>query len=398
MKTKSKPTLAMLGPIEISKYLDLLDLSRLPEKIPKGTGGSPVNLLSRELHKRGWNLLIATVSPDVQDEVVLEGDNLKICVGPDRPKHARNFFAVERAYLTDVLRRERPDIVHAQWTYEYAMAAQVSGLPHVITAHDAPINVLRLNFIPYRIARTLMAYRVLSRARRVVSVSPYVAEHLPRYMLYRGSSEVIPNGMPASLFARSVSERSADHPLTFATILNGWAGYKNGQVAIEAFALFRRHYPEARLIMFGAAHGTGQQAEQWARTRGMETGISFIGQLAYETLMSNVVNEVDILVHPSLEEAQPMTLIEAMALGIPVIGGKSSGGVPWTLNYGEAGMLVDVRDPIAVANAMMLLAKNVDERHELGKRGRDFAEAKFHIRMVADAYEGIYADLLGEGK
>lgn len=392
------PTLAMLGPIELSQFMDLLDPSRLPEKIPKGLGGSPVNLLSRELLSRGWRLLIVTVSPDVQEEVILEGENLKICVGPDRPKHARDFFSAEREYLLKVLQREQPDIVHAQWTYEYALAAQASGLPHVITAHDAPINILRLNFIPYRIARSLMAYRVLSRAKRVVSVSPYVAEHLARYMFYRGSAEVIPNGMPDSFFSRQVAERSDADPLTFATILSGWAGRKNGQVAVEAFALLRQQYPDAKLIMFGYGHGHGEEGPRWAQERGIDKGIEFVGQIPYEKVMERLAAEVDVLVHPALEESFGMTFIEAMALRLPTIGGLRSGAVPWVLDQGKAGLLVDVTDPVEVAGAMLRLAKNKQERRQLGQRGRVFAETNFHIRVVADAYEKIYLELLGKSK
>ncbi len=390
------PTLAMLGPIELSQYIEFLDPSRLPEKIPKGQGGSPVNLLCRELLSRGWRLLIITISPDVQEEVILEGNNLKICVGPDRPKHARDFFAREREYLLKVLTRETPDIVHAQWTYEYALAAQASGLPHVITAHDAPINILRLNLIPYRIARTLMAYRVLSRARRVASVSPYIAQHIRRFMFYRGTDAVIPNGMPDNLFTRQAIERSADQPFTFATILSGWAGRKNGQVAILAFAILRRTLPDAKLIMFGYGHGSGEEARLWAREHDIETGIEFVGQIPYAKVMDRLAAEVDVLVHPALEESFGMTLIEAMALRLPTIGGKNSGAVPWVLDYGRAGMLVDVKNPAEVAAAMLHLANNVEARRELGQQGRIFAESNFHIRVVADAYEKIYSELLGE--
>jgi glycosyltransferase involved in cell wall biosynthesis len=376
--------------------MDLLDTSRLPKKVPHGLGGSPVNLLARELHRRGWRLLIVTLSPDIQDEVILEGENLKICVGPDRPKHARDFFAEERSYLTSVLRREQPDIVHAQWTYEYALSAQASGLPHVITAHDAPISVLRLNFIPYRIVRTLMSYWVLSCARRVVSVSPYVANHLSRYMLYRGLDEVIPNGMPESLFTRHTAERIVDQPITFATILGGWGGRKNGQVAVEAFARMRSQQPDAKLIMFGAGHGPGEAGHLWARERGLESGIEFVGQIPYSKVMERLATEVDVLVHPSLEESFGMIFLEAMALRIPTIGGQNSGAVPWVLDHGKAGLLVDVTDPEDVAMAMIRLANNANERRELGHRGRDYAEANFHIRIVADGYERIYCELLGE--
>lgn len=390
-------TLAMLGPIELAQFRDLLDPSHLLHGMPKGLGGSPVNLLSRELLRRGRHLLVVSLDPAVADEVILEGPNLKICLGPFRPKRARDFFAAERAYLVKVLRRERPDAVHAQWTYEFALAAQASGLPHVITAHDAPMKVLRMGFRPYRIARTMMAYRVLSRAKRVVSVSPYVARHLSQYMLYRGAAEVIANGMPESLFARRPAARSMPKPLTFVTILPGWAGLKNGQVAVAAFARMHANYPDSRLIMFGAGHGPGEAGERWARSQGLADGIEFAGHTPYETVINRLTNEADVLVHPSLEESFGMVLIEAMALGLPVIGGKNSGGVPWTLDHGKAGILVDVTDPAAVATAMEKLANSV-ERQAWGQRGYEHTRSRFHIGVVADAYEKIYSELLSQSE
>jgi glycosyltransferase involved in cell wall biosynthesis len=383
----------MVGPIESAQFRDLLHPGSWSDDLPQGTGGSPVNLLSRELLSRGRRLVIAALDPAVDDEVVLEGPNLKICFGPFRVNRAHDFFAVERAFLLGVLRRERPDVVHAQWTYEYALAAQASGMRHVITAHDAPLNVLRHNFIPYRIARTLMAYRVLARAKRVVSVSPYVAMHLSRFMLYRGPRAVIPNGMPDRLFASREASRSESTPLTFASILQGWGGRKNGQVAIEAFGLVRRRHPEARLVLFGHGHGPGEEAEGWARSRGLADGVEFAGGLPHAALLDRLAREIDVLVHPALEEAQPMVLIEAMALAIPVVAGKKSGGTVWTLDDGRAGLLVDVTDPRAVAGSMERLAESGEERAAWGERGLELARRRFHIRSVADAYEEIYAEL-----
>ena len=229
-------TIGMLGPIDPSHFRKFLDA---PAELPNGLGGPPVNLLSLELLSRGRRMLVVSLDEGVTDEVILEGPNLKICIGPYRARgRARDFFAAERAYVLGVLRRERPDVVHAQWTGEWALAAQASGLPHVITAHDAPVNILRFNPSPYRFAKTLMAYRVLSRAKRVVSVSPYVAAHLTRFMLYRGNAEVIPNGMPETMFTRrSAARASGEGPITFVTSLNGWSGRKNGEAAIEAFSL-----------------------------------------------------------------------------------------------------------------------------------------------------------------
>ena len=386
-------TLGMLGPIESAQFRDVLHPGSWSEDLPKGTGGSPVNLLSRELLGRGRRLLIAALDPEVaeNDEVILEGPGLKICFGPFRPNRAHDFFAAERAFLLRVLRRERPDVVHAQWTYEYALAAQASGIPHVITAHDAPLNVLRRSFIPYRIARTLMAYRVVPRAKRVVSVSPYVAKHLSRFMFYRGPQQVIPNGMPETTFGLRRRDRPSG-PVTFASVLQGWGRFKNGQVALEAFAEVRRAHPEARLIMFGAGHGEGEDAERWATERGLTGGVQFAGEQPYHELMSMLAGDVDVLVHPALEESQGMVLLESMALGVPTIAGADSGGTRWTLDDGRAGILVDVTEPKAVAGAMTRLVDS-DERAMWAERGLELARRRFHIRSVADAYEEVYASL-----
>lgn len=386
-------TVGMMGPLELAQFRDLLHPDAWSDELPKGTGGSPVGLLSTELQRRGRRLLVATLDPAVEDELILEGPNLRLCVGPFRDDRAHDFFRAERAYLLRVLERERPDVVHAQWTYEHALAAQASGLPHVITAHDAPLSVLRHNFIPYRIVRTLMAYRVLSRAKLVVAVSPYVAAHLSRYMLYRGPRDVIPNGMPESLFASRVAERSTGRRLTFATILQGWGSRKNGHVALEAFALLRRECPEAQLAMFGYGHGPGEEAELWAREHGVTDGVEFAGLLPYADVMARLAREVDVLVHPAREEAFGMVLIEAMALGVPVIAGRFSGGTRWVLEDGRAGILVDVTDAGAVARAMGRLT-SFDERRVWGERGLEFARRRFHISRVADAYEEVYAHLL----
>lgn len=388
-------TLGMTGPITVADFREFIDPRQWRDDLPEGQGGTPVNLLCRELLRRGRKLVLFSCDAAVKEEIVLEGPNLRLCLGPKGVRPARNFFRVERDYLRLAIAREKPDIIHAQWTYEYAMPVQESGLPHVITAHDAPLTCLRHNFIPYRMARTLMAYRVTMRARRIVSVSPYVDQHLRRFMRYRGPAEVIPNGLPQHAFVSSVTVDRADRPLTFATILVGWGAYKNGQVAIEAFARVRRRLPHVRLLMFGTGHGPGEEAECWAGSHGLAAGIEFVGQLTYPTLMQRLAGEVDVLVHPSLVESQSMALIEALARGVPVIGGESSGAVPWTLDEGRAGKLVDVRSPDALAQAMLEFASDPRLRLDYAQRGLAMARRRFHIAAVADAWEAVYDQLAG---
>ena len=326
---------------------------------------------------------------------MLQGDRVKIIFGPYRRRRARDLFSVETKWVQRSLEREAPDFVHAHWTYEYALGSIATSIPHLVTAHDAPLNVVRHDFSAYRIVRTYMAFRALRGTRHLTAVAPHVAEHLKRYLGYQRPITVIPNGMPAALF-EGEGANSAASPLTFATILVGWVGYKNSKRAIEAFAQVRQRLYEARLLMFGAGHGPGEVAQQWARKRGLTEGVEFVGQLPRATLLSRLKEEVDVVVHPALEEAQPMALIEPMSMGIPVIGGEQSGGVPWTLENGYAGVLVDVRSAKAIAEAMYKLAVDREERHRIGEQGRETARRRFHIEVVTDAYLEAYADALSQ--
>jgi glycosyltransferase involved in cell wall biosynthesis len=253
--------------------------------------------------------------------------------------------------------------------------------------------VLRHEFIPYRVAHTLMAWRVLSRARRVVSVSPYVATHIRRVLGYRGEAEIIPNGMAQPLFDRTRPPRDPGEAITYATLLNTWNSLKNGRAALQAFGLVRRRRPDDRLVMIGHDHGPGGPAEAWAGRHGLEAGVRFVGYLPHGAALDCLASEVDVLVHPSREESFGMTLLEASSLSIPSIAGARSGAVPWTLAQGEAGLLVDVTSAKAIAEAMLKLAGDAGLRAALGQRARANALSRFHVQVVADAYLRAYAQV-----
>lgn len=386
-------TIGLLGGIETAAFQDLLPPSD-SQPYPKGLGGSPVNLLARELHRRGYSLVIYTLDPSVEQQITLQGERLTIHFGPYRQKRARDFFAEEIRWLKNAVRQHPTDILHAHWTYEFALAAQATGLPVLVTAHDAPLNILRLNFIPYRIIRTLMACRAIWKSRYISVVSPYVADHLRNCLFYRRSTRVISNGLPDAIFNRVKPPRPANAPFTFATILVGWSGRKNGEAAIQAFAILRNSHPDCRLLMFGSGHGLEDPAYAWAKSLNLEHGIEFAGQLPYQDLMQRVCNEVDAVVHPALEESQGMALIEPMAMGIPVIGGKAAGAVPWTLDNGRAGLLVDVTRPEEIAAAMSQLITETAERQQLIEAGLAHVKKCFHISAVTDAYLQAYQDIL----
>src|SRR5207247_89428 len=141
-------------------------------------------------------------------------------------------------------------------------------------------------------------------------------------------------------------------PPRIATVLNGWGRLKNPKTAINAFSIIRREMPYAELFMYGKDFEEGGSASQWAHARNFHHHIHFRGYVRPPDL-HNQLKAMTMLLHPSLEEACPMTLLEAMALGVPVVAGNDAGGVPWVLEEGKAGFLTNVRDPHEIARAIL---------------------------------------------
>ena len=258
------------------------------------------------------------------------------------------------------------------------------------TAHDAPLNILRFDPTPYRLMRTLMAYQVARRATHMTAVSQYVASHFRSMMRYRGSLAVVPNAVPPEVIALGAkTHKISGDSITFACVLPGWGKRKNGGVTLRALSEVQRTLPNARLLMFGDDHGPNGAANIWAAERRLIEGVVFVGCVPYTELLRRLASEVDVLVHPSLEESFGMALAEAMALGIPVIAGEQSGGTRFVLEEGRAGLLTDVRSPSKLGAAMLTLA-GAEMRQKYGELGRSSVNERFRADVVTDAYENAY--------
>lgn len=387
-----RDAIGIAGPFTLEPFRPHLQYSGA---LPQGLGGTPVVSLVQGLLARNRRVVVFTLDQLVSDEVVVEGPQLKICVGPYRPRHrARDLFAVERAYLHNAILRERPSLLHAHWTYEFALPALETEVPTLVTAHDAPLRILAFTPDPYRAARTLMAWEVAHRAKCMTAVSEHIARQFRRHLGYRGSLEVIPNAV--SQYALDLGKRRQRRGHggdVFATVLTGWSAVKNGDTALRAFALVRQALPQARLQMYGYDYGPGEQAEIWARRHGCSDGITFCGMLAHEQLLASLASGTDVLVHPAREEAFCMAVAEAMALGIPVIGGARSGAIPELLEHGHTGLLADVSCERALAQAMLRLAGDQHLAVGLGAAACECARLRYAPETSTAAYEQIYQQL-----
>ena len=340
--------IALVGPAEprsLERHLNT------EVSIPDGLGGVPVNELADGLLALGHRVSIYTCSPAVNTTVRMGGERLDITVVPYRHSaraRALDFFRQERRDLERELKNSSADIVHAHWTYEFALAAiKSANSPVLVTAHDAPLTILRHMTDAYRLIRTAMAIRVRFAIRELTAVSPYLEHSWRTQMLYRRPISVIANVVPDLPPADPSSVRSRWVILDVA----GDSPLKNVRTLIRAFAIVVAKYPKAELRLVGPGLAAEDPIAEWARSQQLDRNITFVGS-ADRARIANEYARASILCHPSLEEAQPLALIEALRAELVVIGGASSGGVPWTLFDGRAGILVDVRSASAIADGI----------------------------------------------
>jgi glycosyltransferase involved in cell wall biosynthesis len=378
---------ALVGPMDARALAHHLSAAA---QIPGGPP-TPVNELADALLALGHRVSVYTPLEGPSTTVRLSGEKLDITFIPYRTRHrARNFFRHERRALERELKYLDADIVHAHWTYELTFAAIKSGKrPLLVTAHDAPLSVLRHMPDPYRLIRAVMAIRTRFAIRKLTAVSPYTADRWRNQMLYRRPVTIIPNILPDLPLAAPLSRGSRWVILDVADN----SRLKNVRTLIRAFAMVLERYPQAELRLVGHGLAAEDPIVEWARSRRLDANITFVGPVDRADI-ANEYARASIFCHASLEESHGVSIIEALHAGLPVIAGKHSGAVPWTLFEGQAGRLVDVRDPAAIAAAV---ADALDDPLSTVAPGFDVAKAindRHRPDVVAAAYLSEYRRLI----
>jgi glycosyltransferase involved in cell wall biosynthesis len=147
---------------------------------------------------------------------------------------------------------------------------------------------------------------------------------------------------------------------------------------LRAFGVLRRRYPSVRLRVVGEALDVA---------RGVE-GVDFAGSVPREE-MPHEYRRSDLFVLPTLADNTPVTLMEAMASGLPSVS-TLVGGVPEILEAGVTGRLVPPGDVGALGAALDGLVADPEARRRMGRAARRAAESRFSLERMVREVEGVY--------
>ena len=278
------------------------------------------------------------------------------------------------------------DVVHSHHFGIAAYHVALAGAkPFVFTSHN-PFLVSDYPVPESRLEHALQRF-VLGTADAVVALSEREADLLAeRFRLDRERFVVIPNGLDLALYGPG--ERTEIDGAELLAV-GQLADYKGHAHLIEALAALSPRHPGLRLRLVAHRHDLQAELEGLAQSLGVADRLRIEGPLGTEELVERY-RAGDVLVQPSLAECFPITVLEAMACGTPVIVTDVGGMAE---EVGDAGLVVPAGDVRALAAAIEALVGAVAERRRLGEAALVRAGSLYDGRRVAALHAELYERL-----
>jgi len=286
--------------------------------------------------------------------------------------------------LRSLILDESVDLVHAHLPTMGIIARTVSPVPVVYTEHGIASS--------YRLSTRIANRMTYRRNRAVIAVSRAVADSVASYP--GPHPVVIPNAVEVAVTPGAAREARAELGLAAADRLVVHVGNirpgKGHQDLVRAAARLRS--PSPTIVSIGAETYPGdlERMQRLAESEGVADRVRFLGERAdARSLMA----AADVYVHPSTVEAFGVALLEAMALGRPVVA-TAVGGVTELVKDGETGILVPPGDPDALAAGIERLLDDRDCAARLGSAAGRHASTRHGLEPMVRAIEAVYDEVL----
>lgn len=289
--------------------------------------------------------------------------------------------------LHRVFKEFRPDIVHTHvHVMRYAFPSLMYFKPRLMI-HTVN-NIAEWEIEPRARWLQRLAYR---RGVIPVAVAREVAASLER-VYGIGNSRVVWNCIPTHLYASPQVPRGVwrarqgflEEDILFVCVAR-FARQKNHALLITAFAKGPASDPRAHLVLAGQG-ALRAQLQMQVNQLGLTSRVHFLG---LRTDIPDVLGAADIFALSSDWEGNPLSVIEAMAAGLPIVS-TAVGGVPELLENGSEGFIVQPGHAEQLSEAMVALLKDHELRRAMGAAAAVRAREKFDVSAMVRAYEELY--------
>lgn len=343
--------------------------------------------LAKGLKERNHNVIVASSGGALVDVLKrYEITHEQIDIVTKSELSPKIFFSLVKLFRT--LKDNDIQIVHAQTRVTQVLSFwidKIYGIPFVSTCHG---------FFKPRFNRI----KFPCWGRKVIAISEAVKTHLELDLKVKSKNiELVYNGLDIRKYPGYNSEQIAES--------KKWIGLRQGPVIgniarlssvkgqnylIEAMKKVAERFSDVQLLFVGDGKIKEDLVKQ-AADLGLNKNIIFIPSIQ-DT--SSVLALMDIFVMCSIQEGLGLSIMEAQAMGIPVIA-TNVGGIPELVENNKTGILVPPQDSASIARAIISLLENKQLAKQLGVNAQKNIQENFTLDKMVDKTEALYKTVLG---
>jgi glycosyltransferase involved in cell wall biosynthesis len=297
--------------------------------------------------------------------------------------------------LSRKLSRHPVEVIHAHTRVAQVVAHwlwKTHRLPYVTTWHG---------FYRRRVSRRWLSCTGL----RTIAISEPVVRHLhDDFKVPAERIRLIPHGVDVSRFAQPVDPQDAQRlrkqlglasqgPV-IGTVARLVASKGVAQL-LEGFCHITASIPQAQLLVVG--DGTQRrELERLANRLGVAGAVRFAGSLPHTRVALSLM-DVFVFV-PATQEGFGLSLLEAMASGLPIVAVRRGGGASWVLEESQVGLTVAPDDPAGLGEALLRCLSDPSYARQLGLQGFAVAKARYDLERMVSQVERVYAEVIADAQ
>jgi len=301
-------------------------------------------------------------------------------------------YAPMRRQFRQVVGREKPDILHAQGEGIYASIAVNSDLPNVFTVHGVRLRELDMQRAEIGSIRYFLRSRLIKdchrKATNVIAINQYTKDYIDKYTGL--ASHIIRNAISEDFFQLySPGEVEPGRIL----LVGGIRRRKDILTALRAFKQVLAKGTSARMSITGPEEeGYTDEVRRFIAENDLAEQVTVHGLVSIEAL-HDIYRSADVFLLSSREESSPISIVEAMGAGKPIVS-TDVGGIAETVAEGRNGLLVQPRDHTGLAQALVKIIRDRELRDKMGAESHRLAVAEWSAKYVALKTFQLYKEMI----
>lgn len=227
----------------------------------------------------------------------------------------------------------------------------------------------------------------------VICLSPLLTYDIEN--VFEGKVHIVRNGIPDFKLDNLTLVQQLPEEQIKILFLSNLIKSKGVLVFIESMLLLKNEgYRFLATIVGSDVEFSQKELTEIIKIKDLAANIKCVGA-KYNEAKNTIIKKADVLVYPTLNDAFPLVLIEAMQFSVPIIA-TIEGAIPEIIDDGVTGYLVEKNAPQQIVDKLKLLIVNPEHRKEMGQAGRKLFEEKYTIEILEKKMLNIFEEICAE--